>query len=145
MGKMRTTSDRIRHALSFEIIGLLTVTPLGAFVFDMPAHAIGVVSLVSATLATAWNYVYNLAFDHAMVKLGMGVNKNLRTRVVHAVLFEVGLLIVLMPFIAWYLGVSLVHALVMDVSFALFYIVYAFVFNLGYDKLFPPSPVPESA
>jgi uncharacterized membrane protein len=58
-------------------------------------------------------------------------------RIAHAVLFEVGLLIVLMPFIAWYLGISLLHALVMDISFALFYMGYAFVFNFAYDKAFP--------
>jgi len=53
------------------------------------------------------------------------------------VLFELGLLIVLMPFIAWYLNISLAHALVMDISFALFYVVYAFVFNWSYDRVFP--------
>ena len=44
---------------------------------------------------------------------------------------------VLMPFIAWYLGISLWQAFVMDVAFALFYLVYAFVFNWAYDRLFP--------
>ena len=42
-----------------------------------------------------------------------------------------------MPFIAWYLNISLAHALVMDISFALFYVVYAFVFNWSYDRVFP--------
>lgn len=58
-------------------------------------------------------------------------------RVAHAVLFEVGLLAVLMPFIAWYLGVSLLQALLMDASFALFYMVYAFAFNWAYDRVYP--------
>lgn len=144
MGKMRTTGDRIRHALSFEIIGLLTIVPLGAWAFSMPAHDIGIVGVVSATLATGWNYLYNLLFDHALLKLGKSLEKNLATRILHAILFEVGLLIVLMPFIAWYLGVSLLHALVMDVSFALFYVVYAFVFNWAYDRIFPLQLAQES-
>jgi uncharacterized membrane protein len=42
-----------------------------------------------------------------------------------------------MPFIAWYLGVSLWQALVMDLFFVAFYLVYAFAFNWAYDKLFP--------
>jgi uncharacterized membrane protein len=58
-------------------------------------------------------------------------------RVAHAVLFEGGLLVALMPLIAWYLGVSLLQAFMMDVSFALFYLVYAFVFNWAYDRIFP--------
>ena len=47
-----------------------------------------------------------------------------------------------MPFIAWYLSISLMEAFLIDVSFALFYLIYAFVFNWVYDVLFP---VPEPA
>lgn len=141
---MRTTHDRIRHALSFEIIGLLIVTPLGALAFGMPLHDIGMVSLVSATLATAWNYIYNLLFDHGMLRLFRSVQKTLPVRVVHAVLFEFGLLLVLMPFIAIYLGVTLAQAFVMDVAFALFYMLYAFVFNWVYDWIWP-VPAPHSS
>ena len=134
---MRSTRDRIRHAVSFELLGLALVTPLGALVFNKPLHDIGVISLVSATLATGWNYLYNWLFDRALQRWTGGTQKTWPQRVVHTVLFELGLLIVLMPFIALYLGISLWQALLMDVSFALFYMGYAFVFNLGYDRLFP--------
>ncbi|WDR04858.1 PACE efflux transporter [Devosia rhodophyticola] len=137
---MRTTWDRIRHAISFEILGLLLVTPLGAWVFDKPLHEIGVISLVGATLATFWNYAFNLAFDHAMARLRGRVQKTPLIRLVHVVLFELGLLVLLMPFIAWYLGISFMDALLMDISFALFYMVYAFCFNWAYDLVFP---IPE--
>ncbi|WP_119942777.1 PACE efflux transporter [Neorhizobium sp. NCHU2750] len=134
---MRSTSDHIRHAISFEIIGLAIFTPLAAFVFGLPVSHIGVVGIVSATVATGWNYLYNLGFDQLMQKFRGGTQKSVWLRVAHSVLFELGLLIVLMPFIAWYLGVGLLQALVMDISFALFYLVYAFFFNLAYDRLFP--------
>lgn len=134
---MRTTRDRIRHALSFELIGLALVTPLGAWVFGMPMADIGVVGVGAATIATIWNYVYNLGFDSLMQRLTGRTQKSVAIRVVHAVLFEVGLLIVLMPLIAWYLGIGLLQAFFMDVSFAVFYMVYAFVFNWGYDRVFP--------
>ncbi|WP_414472139.1 PACE efflux transporter [Microvirga sp. M2] len=134
---MRTTRDRIRHALSFELIGLALVTPLGAWIFGMPMADIGVVGVGAATIATIWNYVYNVGFDALMQRLTGGTQKSVAIRVVHAVLFEVGLLIVLMPLIAWYLGIGLLQAFYMDVSFAVFYMVYAFVFNWGYDRVFP--------
>ena len=134
---MRSTGDRIRHALSFEIIGLALVIPLGALVFGMPMSDIGIVGVVSATVATAWNYLYNLSFDHILQRLRGTTLKTTPIRVAHAVLFELGLLIVLMPFNAWYLGIGIIHALIMDVSFALFYVVYAFVFNWAYDAIFP--------
>lgn len=140
---MRSVKDRIRHALSFEIIGLALITPLGAWAFGKPIGDIGVVAIVGATIATAWNYVYNLVFDHALLRATGRVRKTLWVRVAHAVLFEIGLLLVLLPFIAWYLGISVVEAFLMDVSFAGFYLVYAFVFNLAYDTLFP-VPAPRS-
>lgn len=134
---MRSFWDRVRHALSFEIIGLLLVIPLGALFFSKPLLDIGVIGVVGATLATGWNYLYNLLFDHAHQRLTGTTLKSGRMRIVHAALFEAGLLIVLLPFIAWYLDISLVEAFIMDAAFALFYLVYAYVFNLTYDRLFP--------
>ncbi|KZZ27461.1 hypothetical protein A3753_30935, partial [Sulfitobacter sp. HI0082] len=110
--------------------------------FDKPLHEIGVVTIVSASIATGWNYLYNLGFDHALRRLRGTVRKTVPIRVLHAVTFEIGLLFVLMPFIAWYLSISLMEAFLIDVSFALFYLIYAFVFNWVYDVLFP---VPEPA
>ncbi|WP_420003404.1 PACE efflux transporter [Arenibacterium sp. LLYu02] len=134
---MRSSLDRIRHALSFEILALMLIVPLGAVVFHFPMQSIGVVSVVSASLATLWNFAYNYVFDRVLQRTHGTTLKTPVVRVLHAVLFETGLLLVLAPFIAWYLGVSLLQAFVMDLSFALFYLGYALVFNWGYDRLFP--------
>ena len=99
----------------------------------------------SATLAMLWNYIYNYGFDHIMLRLRGTTAKTLAIRIIHAVLFEVGLLIALMPLIALYLGISLVQALIMDMAFALFYMAYAFVFNLTYDRVFPAPPPPATS
>ncbi|MFG6561548.1 PACE efflux transporter [Sulfitobacter sp. 1A15299] len=136
---MRSTADRIRHALSFEIIALLIVTPASAWLFDKPISHIGVVAVVSASIATGWNYVYNLGFDHALRRLRGTVKKTVPIRLLHAVSFEIGLLFVLLPFIAWYLEISLREAFLIDLSLAVFYLIYAFVFNWVYDVLFPVS------
>ena len=52
---MRNTRDRIRHSVLFELIGLMTVTPLGGWVFGVPIGHFGVVAVVSTTLAMGWN------------------------------------------------------------------------------------------
>src|SRR5690625_7815551 len=111
---MRTFKDRVRHALSFEIIGLLLITPLVSWVFKSPMNEIGVVAFVAATIATLWNYAYNLAFDHAMLRWRGDTQKTLPLRILHTILFELGVLLALMPFIALYLGVSLLQAFLMD-------------------------------
>ncbi|WP_458093341.1 PACE efflux transporter [Roseomonas sp. WA12] len=134
---MRSTRDRIRHALLFEVFGLAMIIPLGTLLFGLHASDMGVIGVGSAFAATAWNFVYNLAFDHAMQRLAGHTRKGLGLRVAHAVLFEAGLLVLLLPPIAWYLGIGLVQALVMDLAIAAFYVVYAFIFNLAYDRAFP--------
>jgi uncharacterized membrane protein len=139
---MRTTADRIRHAISFEAVSLVLLIPLGAWVYVLPLQEIGVVTIVSSTIATVWNYVYNILFDRALLRVVGDLRKTPAMRVFHIIVFELGLLAVLMPFIAWYLGVSLWMAMVMDVSFSLFYMVYGFFFNWAYDVVFPiPDPL----
>lgn len=134
---MRSVRDRIRHALSFEILALMIVIPLGSVLFHMPMQDIGVIGVVSALIAMAWNAVYNYLFDLGMTRLTGNTRKTAVIRVVHAVLFEAGLLVMLLPLIAWYLGISLLQAFVMDISIALFYMGYALVFNWAYDRIFP--------
>ena len=134
---MRTTADRIRHAVSFEVIGIILATPLAAFAFHLPGSDSAVIVVASATVAMVWNYVYNLGFDHFMQRRTGGTAKTTPIRIAHAVLFEAGLLALLLPFVAWYLQISLWQALLMDIALALFYLCYAFVFNLAYDRAFP--------
>ncbi|ATQ42701.1 PACE efflux transporter [Caulobacter mirabilis] len=141
---MRTVQDRIRHAVLFEAIALAVFIPAAAYLFNIPAKHMGVVGVAGATLATVWNFVFNLGFDHAMQRAAGHTRKTLPLRVLHVALFEAGLLIMLLPPIAWYLGISLTQAFLMDMTFAGFYVVYAFLFNLTYDRVFP-IPVKPAA
>jgi len=138
---MRSTADRIRQAVSFEIIGVVIVTPLFAWAFDHPLGDMGVLVVIGATAATTWNYV----FDHVLHWRRGDVRKTLPLRVVHAVLFEATLLVLLLPIFAWWLGVSLIAALYMEIAFAAFYMIYAFVFTWVYDTLFPPQKPERTA
>ncbi|SHK73238.1 Chlorhexidine efflux transporter [Marinobacter antarcticus] len=66
---MRTIGDRIRQAVSFEVLGLLISIPLAASAFGYSLEKIGVLGLTGATLATVWNYIFNLGFDHTLKRL----------------------------------------------------------------------------
>ncbi len=134
---MRSFMDRVRHAAMFEIIGLAIFIPGPAILFNKPVEAMGVIGIISATTATIWNFLFNLGFDRAMLRLRGTVRKTMPLRVAHAILFEAGLVVLLIPFIAWYLGISIIAALMMDVVIVLFYLAYAFLFNIAYDWLFP--------
>ncbi|ATG72840.1 hypothetical protein CGX12_03540 [Zobellella denitrificans] len=137
---MRTTKDRVRHALGFELIGLLIFAPLASLVFGYQLFDMGLMALVGSIIATLWNYVYNLLFDHALLRLRGDVRKTTPIRIAHALLFEGGLLLLFMPMIAWHLGITLWEAFVMDIAMASFYLVYAYLYNLAYDRVFPIPP-----
>ncbi len=135
---MRTTSDRIRHAILFEVFGLILMIGGGVLLTGFDVHALGVIGVVSSIVATLWNYAYNWMFDRAMLRLRGSTLKTHPIRALHAVLFEAGLLVLLLPFVAWMLGVSLWQAFLFDLAIAIFYVVYGYAFNWAYDRVFPP-------
>ncbi|MBP55374.1 MAG: hypothetical protein CMG88_12570, partial [Marinobacter sp.] len=63
---MKSTRDRVRQAISFEVIGLLLSVPLAAVTFGFDMGRTGVLGVVGATIATIWNYLFNLGFDHGL-------------------------------------------------------------------------------
>lgn len=136
---MRTTKDRIRQAISFEVIGLFLSTPLAAFAFGLELGKTSVLAIIGATMATVWNYVFNLGFDHALKRLTGSTRKSIRTRFLHAISFEFGLMLAFLPVIAWWLSIGIFEALLVDIAFVLFYLVYAFVFTWCYDTVLPDN------
>ncbi|MGC8121343.1 PACE efflux transporter [Marinobacter sp. VGCF2001] len=134
---MRTPLDRVRQAVMFEAIGLILSVPLAAIVFGFDLARTGVLAAIGATMATTWNYVFNLAFDHALKRRFGTTRKSLRIRFVHAISFEFGLMLAFLPVIAWWMGIGVIEALIVDIAFVLFYLVYAFVFTWCYDTVFP--------
>ncbi|WP_201581537.1 PACE efflux transporter [Psychrobacter glacincola] len=117
---MRTVKDRIRHTLGFEIIGLIIFVPLASWLFGFDIQSIGLIAVAASIIATLWNYFYNLLFDHSMLKLRGNVHKTVPLRMLHAFLFEGGLLLLFLPIIAWHLGISLWQAFIMDITMATF-------------------------
>ncbi|WP_240794086.1 chlorhexidine efflux transporter [Pseudorhodobacter turbinis] len=73
-----------------------------------------------------------------MIKHRRGsVRKTFTLRILDAVLFELGQLLVTLSMIAYYLRIGLWQAFVMDLALVVFYLIYAFVYNWGYDQAFP--------
>jgi uncharacterized membrane protein len=134
---MRSTKDRIRHTICFELIGLLIFAPVGSWLFGFALHQMGIIAVVASLIAAGWNYLYNLLFDKAMLRVTGQLRKPMAVRALHAFLFELGLLVVFLPMVAWYLDMSLYDAFIMDIAVAAFYVVYAFIYNWAYDALFP--------
>lgn len=134
---MRTHRDRIRHAVGFEIIALILSIPIMSFFFSFDIKDIGVIAIVGSIMATIWNYGFNIVFDKGMVRFKRSTFKTPVIRVLHVLLFESGLLMLYLPMVAWYLGISLWQAFIMDASLVGFYLFYNLSYNWAYDKVFP--------
>ncbi|WP_086980797.1 PACE efflux transporter [Vibrio aphrogenes] len=134
---MRTKLDRIRHTVGFELLGLIILIFGVSKLLDMDTGKIGVLAVLFSIIATVWNYFYNILFDKVMVKRTGHLHKSAKVRVLHAILFEFGLLFITIPIMAWWLNITMIDAFILDLGMVVFYLVYAFVYNLAYDKIFP--------
>lgn len=137
---MRTTKDRIRHTLLFEGIAIVLSTVIAAVILDNTVAEIGALAVALSLVAMGWNYAYNLWFDRWQYPT-LPSQRSVKMRVLHAVGFEGGLLTVSLPLVAWWLDMTLWYAFITDVGFALFFMVYAFIFNWVYDHIFPIEAV----
>ena len=143
--RLRSFADRARQVLLFEAGGLLLITPPFVWLSGVPVtDSIGLLAII-ALIAAIWNTTYNTAFDWVEGRL-TGRTADRRPffwRSVHALGFESGLLIVSLPIIMAWTGMSWVEALIADIALAVTYVIYAFIFNLAYDRAFPIADIAE--
>jgi uncharacterized membrane protein len=117
-------------AIGFASLGFVAVSGQ-----DITASS-GAAAACSA-IAIVWNVLFNHAFERWESRQAQR-RRTLMRRVAHAVGFESGLTLFLVPLMAWWLGVSLWQAFWMDIGLLLFFLGYAFVFNWLFDRVFGP-------
>ena len=114
---------------------LLYVTLFEGLAIAIVTLALLVFTGAGAASALGWNLMFNMLFER-WERRQPTRGRSAARRVAHAIGFEGGLLLFLVPFFAWWLGVSLWQALVLDIGFLLFFLVYNFVFAWAFDRLF---------
>lgn len=129
----RSIKERLFHALLFEVLAIGISAPLAAWITGQTMLSMGILTAVIATIAVLWNMTYNWLFDNAQNRYKF--ERNLWVRVIHSIGFELGLIVAVIPLVAWWINTSLLHALILDIGLVLFYLPYAFFFNLAYDKV----------
>lgn len=132
---LQGTRRRVLYVGLYELLAIAIVTVvLLVFTGEGPGSA-GGLAVGSSAIAIGWNLVFNALFEaweRRQPVRGRGVAR----RVAHAIGFEGGLLLWLVPFFAWWLGVSLWQALLMDLGLLVFFLVYTYVFTWMFDRLF---------
>ena len=129
----KSIKERFFHALGFEVLALVICVPLGTWLLGYPMAQLGLLTLSISLMAMAWNMVFNALFDR--VQRRFGFKRTLTARVVHSLLFEIGLILAVVPLAAWWLDIGLWEAFVLDIGIVLFFLPYTFVFNWIYDHV----------
>ncbi len=128
----KSVKERALHALLFEIIGVLLFAPGLAWVLGQSLGKMGAMTVMISTVAMLWNMVFNALFDRLRARIGFALS--LRIRAMHAICFEAGLVIAVVPMAAWWLSISLWEAFLLDIGLLLLFLPYTMLFNLAYDK-----------
>lgn len=125
--------ERIFHSILFEVVALILMMVFAFLFIEGSMAAITGLAVGLSVMAMAWNYIFNIGFDKAFGN--DRINRSFKLRLFHGFAFEIGMLIVTLPLIMWVLNLSFLTALLMDIGFVLFFLVYAIVFNWAYDTV----------
>ena len=126
---------RVVYVALYELIAILLSTVLLIIMSKAcTAESLGLAVAASA-LAIIWNIAFNSLFEHWESRRAKP-GRSLGMRICHAIGFEGGLLVLLVPLVAWWYSVSLWQALLIDLGLLVFFLVYTFVFTWVFDAVF---------
>lgn len=126
---------RIIYVVTFELFAILFTTG-GLIVIGFASGHSGIVAVASSTVALIWNFIWTTLFEKWESRQPSHT-RTIRRRIAHAVGFEGGLIVLLVPLLAWILGISLIQAFILDIGLLLFFLVYTFVFAWIFDRVLP--------
>lgn len=125
---------RVTFVTLYELIAIVASSLL-FMAIGQDASASGVMAVVASAIAITWNLTFNHLFEKWEARQTVKGRSVLR-RVVHALCFEGGIAMILIPLMAWWFGISLWEATVMEAGLLVFFLVYTYVFNWCFDRLF---------
>ena len=118
----------------YETIAIIVCSVL-FMAIGQEAASSGAMAVVSSAIAIAWNVVFNWLFEKWESRQSKKGRSVLR-RVVHAIGFEGGIAAMLIPLMAWWFDISLWQAVVLEAGILTFFLLYTYVFNWCFDRIF---------
>ena len=132
---MQGLKRKIIYVSLFELFAVaLTSSFLMLLAGHDAAHS-GVAAIASSTVAVVWNFIYNGLFEAWEARQATR-GRSVARRAAHAIGFEGGLVVILVPLFAWWLDITLWEALVLDIGLVVFFMIYTFLFSLAFDRVF---------
>lgn len=126
---------RILYAISFEAGGILLSAALLLLMAETTAGSSVVFSVLASTVAMLWNLAFNAMFE-AWETRQTTRGRSLKRRIAHALLFEAGLVLALLPLTAWWFSVTLVQALAYEAVLIAAFLIYTWAFTWAFDRIF---------
>ncbi|MHC8406805.1 PACE efflux transporter [Pseudomonas sp. TMB3-21] len=138
---MQGPSRKILQAILYESIAVTVLSPSISWIYNEGLAHAGALSLMLSASALLWNVLFNYAFECWEARQPQRA-RTLGRRLLHSLGFEGGLVLLLVPLVAWWLEISWWAALVTDLGLFVFFFFYALAFQWSFDRVFD---VPESA
>lgn len=132
---MLNKKERIIHAVIYEVFALLSITLIMVPLFDIQLDKSITIGIAFSIFTVIWTMVFNHSFDWILKKRQGNTEKSVSTRIVHAITFELSMLIPTLPLLAWWLNTTLLGALKIELFLAVYITIYTFFFNLIYDHV----------
>jgi len=129
------------QAVLYEVFAIALVGPVLSLVFGQSMSSSLGLAAVLSTIALLWNFIFNMLFE-AWERRQTNKERTLTRRLLHGTGFEGGLVVLLVPVMAWWLDTSLLTAFVTNLGLLAFFFFYAIGFTWTFDKVFG---LPESA
>ena len=142
---MQGVKRRIVYIGFYEAIAIVATSIGLQMVSDQGLAHSGALAVATSVVAIVWNLVFNALFERWEATLATR-GRNLGRRLIHAIGFEGGLVVFLVPLIAWWMDMTLWAAFLTDLGLLLFFLVYTFVFNWAFDRVFglPKAAMPAT-
>ena len=132
---MQGIKRRVVYITLYEAIAIVAASiGLAAMSGQGLGHS-GALAVIASVIAVVWNLAFNALFERWEARQAVR-GRSVWRRIAHAIGFEGGLVMFLVPTFAWWLDISLMQALVMDLGLVIFFLVYTFVFNWAFDAVF---------
>ncbi|MDI3510646.1 MAG: hypothetical protein PWQ61_1411 [Betaproteobacteria bacterium] len=132
---MQGIRRKIVYVTLYELIAIAASTAGLALLSSSSVGHASVAAVAASLIAVAWNLIFNTLFERWEARQAVR-GRNFWRRAAHAIGFEGGLVVTLVPLFAWWLEISLWQAFVLDLGLIVFFLIYTFVFNLAFDKVF---------
>jgi uncharacterized membrane protein len=131
----------VLQAVLYEAFAIAFVGPVLSLAFDKPATSTLGLAFVLSSIALAWNYVFNAIFERWESRQPVG-GRSFPRRLAHGIGFEGGLVVMLVPVMAFWLDISFLNAFLANLGLLAFFFVYAVAFTWAFDRVFG---LPQSA